>query len=116
MYMANCVAKNAGTCHGHTRDQGRFYHLWDRKGKGFPVFCDCRDCVNVLYNADTLFLLDQSDRIKKLGCRAVELSFSTESPEEMKSIFADLDEFRCGGKDVTFPESFTRGHFGHSVD
>ena len=119
MYMANCVAKNAGTCQKPYQDRRLMYQLMDRKGKCFPVFCDCHDCINVLYNADTLYLLDKYEQVRKLGCQGVELSFTTEDGREMEKVLEEWDTIlhEQSNLSVSFTHNrYTRGHFGHSVE
>lgn len=119
MYMANCVAKNTGTCQKTYHNRRLMYQLMDRKGKCFPVFCDCYDCVNVLYNADTLYLLDKYEQVRKLGCQGVELSFTTEDGAEMEKVLEEWDAILHEQSNVSISftqKRYTRGHFGHSVE
>ncbi len=116
MYTASCVAKNAGECNGQVDAKYKQYYLRDRKGKEFPVYCECHDCVNVLYNADTLFLLDKMDKIRDLGCHEVEFAFTTESQKEMEKVLKQWNMLKEGEKNVVFPKTYTRGHFSHSVE
>ena len=47
MISANCVRKTLKSC---SKNSG-FETIIDRKGISFPVYADCRHCLNVIYNS-----------------------------------------------------------------
>ena len=95
------------------QDKGEDYLLLrDRKGKQFPVFADCRICANILYNSVPLDLIDRLSDVLSLHPGALELSFTTESAEEMERIWARFSA-AARGETMAAPDvPFTRGHFG----
>ena len=157
MITANCVAKHAGRCskkefrereihytRKQSRDSGKalepsLYYLRDRKGMEFPVYCDCANCTNILYNALPTDLLDILPRVLALSPETIELSFTTENAAEVTSTLnrladalgkcdpsASKERTRngCGApektvvRDTSAPSrsgAFTRGHFTRPV-
>ena len=114
MYTANCVAKNIGKC---TKAGNPHYALQDRKGKIFPVACDCATCTNIIYNTVPTDLLDKYPDIAALQPEAVEVAFTTESGAEVKAVLKRLQACMDDTKQRKPPKyDFTRGHFSRSID
>lgn len=141
MYTANCVAKNIGKCakpqnkastakqpqNAHKTQNDRehtfanfavpHYSLQDRKGKSFPVTCDCTTCTNIIYNTVPTDLVDKYRNIKALQPEAIEIAFTTESGTEAEAALKRLQKAIEGEKEITPPNyEFTRGHFTKSIE
>lgn len=142
MYTANCVAKNIGKCarsqnkastakqpqnaHNTKKDGERtplsnlavpHYFLQDRKGKAFPVTCDCTTCTNIIYNTVPTDLIDKYKNIVALQPEAIEIAFTTESGAEAEAILKRLQKAIEGKNESTPPNyEFTRGHFAKSIE
>lgn len=106
MVTAGCLHKTLEQC----RHKPEIWILKDRYQKEFPVKNCCRDCYNVIYNSQALYLLDQMEEVQKLGAGAYRILFTTEGREEVRKVLAGLAERKK-------PEgSFTRGHFKRGVE
>ena len=112
MYTANCVAKNTGKC----TKTASLYYLQDRKGKNFPVICDCAICTNMIYNAVPTDLTDKYREIAALRPEAVEIAFSTETGTEAEAVLKRVQKAIAGKNKIDPPGyEFTRGHFTKSI-
>jgi putative protease len=111
MYSANCVRRNAGAC---VKASG-FSAIVDRYKKRFPVYHDCRQCYNIIYNSVPLSLHEmiKSGRFNEIS--SYRLDFTTETgPEAKRTImyFADL----LKGRESERPyQDYTTGHFKRGV-
>lgn len=106
MTTAGCLHRTLNRC-------GRKPEVWtlrDRYQKAFPVKNNCRDCCNVIYNSQPLYLLDQMDAVRSLGAGACRIMFTTESMEETGRILQDWMGESSPSMD------FTRGHFRRGVE
>ncbi len=122
MISAQCVNKNIFRC---DRSEGTVY-LKDRYDKVFPSVCYCDPwktettkagecCYNIIYNSIPYGLLDESDRVHKLGAGAYRLSFTRESPREASAILREFASvYLHGGRPGG--HSFTRGHFNRGAE
>lgn len=117
MITANCIAKTADRC--RYKDSGSFGQLKDRYRKEFPVYMNCRQCYNVIYNSVPLSLHQNIHKLKKLGITDFRLDFTTETGNDVKriiSFYKDIllkDEERKAA--VPFTE-YTNGHFKRGVE
>lgn len=106
MATAGCLHKTLGRC----AHQPELWTLKDRYQAGFPVRNCCRDCYNVIYNSQPLYLLDRMEELSKLGAGAYRIMFTTESREEVQAVLeAFLEQRKTDGH-------FTRGHFKRGVE
>lgn len=106
MITAGCLHKTWNRC----QHREETWYLKDRYHKEFPVKNFCRDCYNIIYNSQPLYLLDRMEELGKLGAGAYRIMFTTESREEVKQVLAQWAEH---GKTQT---DFTRGHFKRGVE
>ena len=106
MTTAGCLHKTLNQC----RKKTDTWTLKDRYQKEFPVKNYCRDCYNVIYNSQPLYLLDQMETVQSLGVGAYRMMFTTESAAEVKQV---LCGWMTGGKPQM---DFTRGHFKRGVE
>ncbi|MCD8248421.1 MAG: U32 family peptidase [Lachnospiraceae bacterium] len=106
MTTAGCLHRTLDACRGKSEQ----WTLRDRRGKDFPVKNVCRDCYNIIYNSQPLYLFDEMERVCALGCGAVRILFTTEDAIETKAV---LDAWFCRGK---WEGEFTRGHLKRGVE
>lgn len=106
MTTAGCLHKTLNQC----RKQPGQWILKDRYQKEFPVKNYCRDCYNVIFNSQPLWLLDQMDILRGLGAGAYRILFTTEDAEAVREV---LDGWMKEGRPKT---DFTRGHFKRGVE
>ena len=106
MTTAGCLHKTLNQC----RKQSGIWTLKDRYQKEFPVKNHCRDCYNVIYNSQPLYLLDQLEAVQSLGVGAYRIMFTTESAAEVQQV---LEGWMAGAKPKM---DFTRGHFKRGVE
>ena len=106
MVSAGCVHQTLKLC----KKKPGMLMLLDRYQKEFPVKNYCKDCYNVIYNSQPLYLLDQMEELKKIICRAYRISFTTESIEEVYTVLKAWMSHKEAKGD------FTRGHFKRGVE
>ena len=106
MVTANCLHKTLGQC---KKTSGQ-WTLTDRYQKKIPVKNYCRDCYNILYNSQPLYLFDQMEALGKLGAGAYRILFTTESEREVYTVL------RCWMEGEKPEKDFTRGHFKRGVE
>lgn len=106
MTTAGCLHKTLNQC----RKQPGQWILKDRYQKEFPVKNYCRDCYNVIFNSQPLWLLDQMDILRSLGAGAYRILFTTEDAEAVREV---LDGWM---KECRPKTDFTRGHFKRGVE
>lgn len=111
MVSAQCVKKNLDRC-SHDNE---ILTLKDRYSKEFSAECCCDFCYNVIYNSVPYGLLKEKSHVKELGFSHLRLSFTLESPEEIKGILKDF--IGCYEGEITPGEYFfTKGHFKRGVE
>ena len=118
MISAQCVYKNYDVCYRNRPEEKRL-SLTDRYDKKFPVKRNCRDCYNVIYNSQPLYLLHQADAVMRLGFGSHRICFVTETPSEIHRILREYEGGFCRGESPAAPakkDSFTTGHFRRGVD
>lgn len=106
MTTAGCLHKTLDQC----RRKPELWVLKDRYQKEFPVKNYCRDCYNIIYNSQPLYLLDQMEGVRLLGAGACRIMFTTEDARETKEV---LSGWMSG---ETPRKEFTRGHFKRGVE
>lgn len=115
MISAQCLHKNTAGCN---KKPGIFY-LKDRYGKLFPVKNKCLECYNMIYNTSPLVLLHHIEELEKIAPKAVRLSFTVESDEQMEEVFSLYRKTFKEGKKISIEEYFkdyTNGHFKRGVE
>lgn len=119
MVSAGCVKRNAGSCHvDHTQEQlaegimsaGFAERLKDRYHAEFPVWVNCRHCMNTIYNSVPLSLHQYMDRLRGRGLRAIRLDFTDEGGKRA----AYLARF-FAGEGGSAPDTYTTGHYKKGV-
>ncbi|MCD8231648.1 MAG: U32 family peptidase [Clostridiales bacterium] len=118
MISAQCAYKNYLHCMKKEPD-GRRLFLVDRQDKKFLINRNCRDCYNVIYNSQPLYLFHQADPVKKIGFGSYRISFVTENTDQVRGILSDYRRSFPAGEQLRAPVSehgFTTGHFRRGVD
>ena len=93
--------------------------LEDRYQKKFHAVCSCEFCYNTIYNALPMSLLQDADKVRKLGVSGYRLSFTVESEQETREIaerFAAVYMHGCEVKPAWLTGETTRGHFNRKVE
>lgn len=106
MTTAGCVRKTLNLC----RHEPGVTELRDRKNVSFPVKNYCRDCYNVIYNSQPLYLFDRFSEVEALGAGVCRIMFTTETVQETRLV---LNQWLTGEKRQS---EFTRGHFARGVE
>lgn len=109
MVLENCVIKSVtGEC-----QKGGDFALKDRQNAAFPIICDA--CKNIVLNSVPIYMADKMEDILKLNVDFINLSFTTESREEVKMIIEDYKNAVEGKMPKIKPKMLTRGHFYRGV-
>ncbi len=118
MVSAQCVYKNYSRC-ANGQMSGSGLYLLDRYHKRFLIKRSCRDCYNVIFNSQPLYLLHLEKEIRRLGYSGYRLSFVDESPKAMEKCLKEYENAFLLGEEISPPtgkEGFTTGHFRRGVD
>lgn len=113
MVTAQCVTS---TVHGCKKDC-KITMLKDRYQNEFPVKNQCRDCYNVIYNTEPLYLIDLKEDLEELNAERYRIQFSIENRDEVKQILNQCNSMFSDEKGELFSQkdSITRGHFRRGV-
>lgn len=113
MVSAQCIVRTTKGC----THQPETIFLKDRTGKELPVKNHCRFCYNTVYNPSPLSLLGQERITKRLDPAVLRLSFTIESPQQMRAVLDSFGDHFRHGKDTPAPfKDFTRGHLKRGVE
>lgn len=116
MISANCIRKTTDKC--RKDDKGHFTYITDRKDEKLFVYCNCKECTNVIYNSAVLSISDEKKLIYDLRPSSVRLSFTDESKDETKHIIERYLSIRNtdGSTDERLIDRYTRGHINRGVE
>ena len=106
MVTAGCLHKTLDVC----RRREEVWYLKDRYQKKFPVKNFCRDCYNIIYNSQPVYLLDCQKELRQTGVGAYRIMFTTEKKEEVDQVLAQWAGHEKARTD------FTRGHWKRGVE
>ncbi len=113
MVSAQCVQK---TMEGCTKQSG-FLELTDRYHVKFPVFHDCSDCVNIVYNSVPLWLHNEREFLKRLQPASLRVIFTVEEGEEAERILTEIyRELFLGEAAMPVSDEYTKGHLNRGVE
>lgn len=107
MVSAQCVHKNSYKCDRTPQ----ITYLKDRYNKIFPVWNNCSECYNIIYNSCPTVLFNNMQKIKNAGIDALRLDFTFEKPEEIDTVMA---AFESNSEDGI--KEYTNGHFKRGVE
>lgn len=115
MISSNCVCNTQNGCCNNKL--GHFEYINDRKGARLPVFCNCSECSNYVFNSIPLYLGDKKEEIHKLNPQSLRILFTDEDEKKCRHILDLLTE--SGNTEITYDFAdfeFTRGHFNKGID
>ncbi len=115
MVSAQCVVKNTSGC---IRKSGLTMQK-DRMGKCFPIYNDCKNCCNILYNSSPLSLLHQECAVTRLKAEGYRLSFTIETKEEIKAVLSYYQKGFLAHQPIEKKEylpEYTNGHLKRGVE
>ena len=107
MVSAQCVHKNSYKCDRTPQ----ITYLKDRYNKIFPVWNNCSECYNIIYNSCPTVLFNNIQKIKNAGIDALRLDFTFEKPEEIDTVMATFESNSADGI-----KEYTNGHFKRGVE
>lgn len=107
MVSAQCVHKNSYKCDRTPQ----ITYLKDRYNKIFPVWNNCSECYNIIYNSCPTVLFNNMQKIKNAGIDALRLDFTFEKPEEIDKVMAAFESNSADGI-----KEYTNGHFKRGVE
>lgn len=107
MVSAQCVHKNSYKCDRTPQ----ITYLKDRYNKIFPVWNNCSECYNIIYNSCPTVLFNNIQKIKNAGIDALRLDFTFEKPEEIDTVMAAFESNSADGI-----KEYTNGHFKRGVE
>lgn len=116
MVTANCVVRTYGLKECNQCPDGDFVYLYDRKKERIPVYHNCTDCGNIIYNSVPLSLH------KHMNDRALRTSHYILSftDEDKATLFQVMDLFlardEATHKNLVDNFRFTNGHYNRGVD
>ena len=117
MVTANCIKLTEGRC---DHDRSKLTQLTDRKNVTFPVYTNCTNCYNIIYNSLPGSLLDALWMLWQDGIRHFRLDFTTESGAETETVlqtFCKTDaSHKQQGAAGKLPFATTGGHFRRGVE
>lgn len=114
MVTANCLAKTTSGCKktSYPNDNGKLT-LTDRYKNQFPVWTNCDQCYNIIWNHLPLSLHQKAEEFKKENL-LLRLQFTTESTDEMLAI---LNFYLDNTTTFAFPLSnYTTGHEKRGIE
>ncbi len=119
MISAGCIYKSLKRCRkGDKRRFGPedYYRLKDRKNMKFAVKPVCDVCYNVIYNSQSLSLLNLRNQVADLNPASVRLNFTLEDAFQTKKVLESFEKNYCKNVPVDDFADFTRGHFKRGVE
>lgn len=119
MISAGCVYKTMNQCRKGQKEElhpADYLQLKDRKQKRFPVKPVCKECYNVIYNAQPLSLLGQREKIFGFQPKSLRMSFTVESYQETKELIERFALCFLEDRFVDELDDFTRGHFTRGIE
>ncbi|MCU6761299.1 Uncharacterized protease yhbU precursor [uncultured Roseburia sp.] len=119
MVTAQCLYKNFDRCYKNKPAADRELYLKDRYLKKFLITRNCKDCYNVIYNSQPLYLMHHSAKISDMKFQSLRIEFLSESEQEIKRIFMDYQQAFMEKKKIdmsAWENRFTNGHFRRGIE
>ena len=119
MVSANCVAATMERCRkkgaAGTGKEG-FFMLTDRYGKVFPVYLNCKQCYNVIYNSLPLSHHKDVNQLAEAGISSFRLDFTTENGNETEKIIRFWQGLIQGQSGNPPYREYTKGHLHRGAE
>ncbi len=116
MITANCITATKKGCDNDVN--GHRTYITDRKGEKLFVYCNCNECINVIYNSMKLCITDESKLFDEIRPSSIRFSFTDESKDEISRIMKSYYDTRLtnGSTRVKLLDEYTKGHLNRGVD
>ena len=115
MIAANCLYN---TKHGCRKGKdGHTLYLTDRRGAKLYTVCDCKECVNIIYNSVPISISDEKAVFETLSPSVVRLLFTDEDPKTISDVISRYYRYRNpdGSTDMKLSDEYTKGHLNRGV-
>lgn len=113
MVSAQCIVNTVSGC----SHKPGWLTLRDRTGRELPVRNHCGFCYNVIYNPSPLSLIDQGEKLRRIGAQGIRLQFTREPAKEVGRITRAWADMLFGRGQAELPgTNVTRGHFKRGVE
>lgn len=119
MVTAQCLYKNFDHCYRENPNADQNLFLKDRYLKKFLITRNCKDCYNVIYNSQPLYLMHHSKKISDMGFQSLRIEFLTESEPEIKQVLMDYQRAFIEKEKIdmsAWENRFTNGHFKRGIE
>lgn len=115
---SSCIINSTSGCKYNSK--GHFLSIRDRMKADMPVYCNCRECTNVIYNSVPTSQASELKSITKLHPDALRVMFTDENNADIRNILNHLaDAMKCEKDkrkiDFELCEHYTKGHFKKGV-
>jgi len=113
MISAGCLKKTTDRCSGKNGSiHSERMQMTDRMGNDITVTTNCRNCYNVIWNADPTVLIGKIDTINDMGLfDHYRIDFTIEDTSDI----VDVLESFIDGKDY-LKKNYTTGHYKRGVE
>lgn len=88
MISRQCIKNSTGKCNARRE----WVKIFSGTGATYPVFTDCENCRNHIYDANVLDITDEDKKIKMLNTDVLRYEFTDEKPDEIFGILDDNHE------------------------
>lgn len=122
MVSTQCVYNTKNQCNYNS--SGHIVKLNDRRNAVVSVYCNCKECTNIIYNSVPLDLTGEASDLIKLAPSSFRLMFTTEDDVQILDVLDRLEKFNDNIiNSYTIDESgnylseeFTKGHFRKGIE
>ncbi len=119
MTTAQCIYKNFDGCRKQGRGSEEDLWLLDRYFKKFLITRNCKDCYNVIYNSQPLYLLHHAQKIQNMRYASYRIEFLQESASMVQKILREYRQAFLNHEKLDmsgWENRFTNGHFKKGVE
>lgn len=110
MISAQCVRTTMSQKCEKSKHANDYLYIKDRLGNNIPVYNNCNNCTNVLYNSVPVSLHGKMDLINKLSPSSIRFCFTDEDVSEVDSIISGFFD-----KNYNPKGQYTRGHLNRGI-
>ena len=116
MVSFGCVENNQKGC--KYNKEGHLVRIFDRKNASLPVFCNCAECCNYIFNSVPTYLADKKSELLQLNLKSYRIMFTDEDFDTCKAILDLIFDSQSNTELKYNPADFehTRGHFNKGID